>query len=106
MDITQINGTSNGKRGMNRDKKSYKWVKLKYSIRHVYLNMSINIDSFQEFYLQNEYFLVGKSINEIYKEFTHYQFMQLCKKWVVYPCLSKKEIIDFYEKEMNNLIIE
>jgi hypothetical protein len=93
---------------MNRDEKlkTFKWIKLKHSIRFVYLSLPIEIDSFKKFYLQNEYFLEGKSINEIYKEFIHYQFIQLCKKWMVYPCLSKKEILDFYEEEMNNLLIE
>jgi hypothetical protein len=57
-------------------------------------------------YFQDEYFLDGKSINEISKEFPYYQFIQLYKKWVVYPCLSKKEIIDFYGEEMNNLIVK
>jgi hypothetical protein len=85
---------------MNRDEKlkTFKWIKLKHSIRFVYLSLPVKIDSFKEFYFQNEY--------EIYKEFTRYQFIQLCKKWMVYPCLSKKEIIDFYEEEMNNLLIE
>ncbi|MEN9914482.1 MAG: hypothetical protein RL528_1237, partial [Bacteroidota bacterium] len=27
-------------------------------------------------------------------------------KWMVYPCLSKKEILDFYEEEMKMLVIE
>ena len=40
------------------------------------------------------------------KEFMQYEFIQLCKKCMVYPSLSKKEIIDFYEEEMNNLLIE
>jgi hypothetical protein len=61
---------------------------------------------FDVLYFQYEYFLDGKSINEIYKEFTYFQFIELSKKWMVYPCLSKKKILDFYEEEMNNLLIE
>ena len=92
---------------MNRDEKlkTFKWIKLKHSIRFVYLNLPFDIDSFKEFYLQNQYFLDGKAPSEIHKEFIHYQFIQLCKKWMVYPCLNKQEIIDFYEEEMNRLII-
>ena len=92
---------------MNRDEKlkTFKWIKLKHSIRFVYLNLPFDIDSFKEFYLQNQYFLDGRTLEEMYKEFTYFQFFDLCKKWMVYPCLNKKEIIDFYEEEMKRLII-
>ena len=92
---------------MNRDDKlkTFKWIKLKHSIRFVYLNLPFDIDSFKEFYLQNQYFLDGRTLEEMYKEFTYFQFINLCKKWMVYPCLNKQEIIDFYEEEMKRLII-
>ena len=92
---------------MNRDEKlkTFKWIKLKHSIRFVYLNLPFDIDSFKEFYLQNQYFLDGRTLEEMYKEFTYFQFIDLCRKWMVYPCLSKKEIIDFYEEEMKMLMI-
>ena len=72
----------------------------------VILSLPFEIDSFKEFYFKNECFLDGKSINEIYKEFNYFQFIELSKKWMVYPCLSKKEILDFYEEEMKMLVIE
>lgn len=92
---------------MNRDEKlkTFKWIKLKHSIRFVYLNLPFDIDSFKEFYLQNQYFLDGRTLEEMYKEFTYFQFIDLCKKWMVYPSLNKQEIIDFYEEEMMRLII-
>jgi hypothetical protein len=92
---------------MNRDEKlkTFKWIKLKHSIRFVYLNLPFDIDSFKEFYLQNQYFLDGRTLEEMHKEFTYFQFIDLCRKWMVYPCLSKKEIIDFYEEEMKMLMI-
>ena len=71
----------------------------------VILSLPFEIDSFKEFYFQKECFLDGKSIIEIYKEFTYFQFIELSKKWMVYPCLSKKKILDFYEEEMKMLII-
>jgi hypothetical protein len=92
---------------MNRDEKlkTFKWIKLKHSIRFVYLNLPFDIDSFKQFYLQNQYFLDGRTLEEMYKEFTYFQFIDLCRKWMVYPCLSKKEIIDFFEEEMKRLVI-
>jgi len=93
---------------MNRDEKlkTFKWIKLKHSIRFIYLNLTFDIDSFKEFYLQNQYFLDGRTLEEMYKEFTYFQFIDLCKKWMVYPCLNKQEIIDFYDSEMGKLINE
>jgi hypothetical protein len=91
---------------MKRDEKlkTFKWIKLKHSIRFVYLNIPLEIDSFKNFYFQNQYFLDGMTPSEIHQEFIHYQFIQLCKKWLVYPYITKKEILDFYEKEMDLLL--
>jgi hypothetical protein len=93
---------------MNRDEKlkTFKVVKLKYSIRFVYLNLPFEIDSFKEFYIQNQYFLEDLTSSEIYNEFVNYHFIQLCKKWLIYPTLNKKEILEYFESEMKTLLME
>ena len=93
---------------MNRDDKlrMFKLIKLKHSIRFVYLNLTINIDSFKEFYIQNHFFLNEKSPAEVHRAFTHYHFIELCKKWMIYPCLSQQEILCFFESEMKEIKIE
>jgi len=92
---------------MNREEKlkTFRFMKLKHSIRYVYLNLPLQIESFKEFHLQNQYFLDGKTLNEMHQDFIHFNIIELSKKWMVYPCLSKKEILDFYEEEMKMLII-
>jgi hypothetical protein len=72
----------------------------------VILSLPFEIDSFREFYLQNQYFLDGETLNEIRKDFIQFNIIQLSKKWMVYPCLSQQEIIDIYGEEMNDLIVE
>ncbi len=42
----------------------------------------------------------------MHPDFIHFNIIELSKKWMVYPCLSKKEILDFYDEEMKMLIIE
>lgn len=93
---------------MNREEKlkTFRFMKLKHSIRYVYLNLPLQIDSFREFYLQNQYFLDGKTLNEMHQDFIHFNIIELSIKWMVYPCLSKKEILDFFETEMDKLINE
>jgi len=72
----------------------------------VYLNLPLEINSFKDFHLQNQYFLDGKTLNEMHQDFIHFNIIELSKKWMVYPCLSKKEILDFYEEEMRVLTRE
>jgi hypothetical protein len=42
----------------------------------------------------------------MHQDFIHFNIIELSKKWMVYPCLSKKEILDFYEEEMRGLTRE
>ena len=41
----------------------------------------------------------------MHQDFIHFNIIELSIKWMVYPCLSKKEILDFYEEEMKMLVI-
>ena len=42
----------------------------------------------------------------MHQDFIHFNIIEPYKKWMIHPCLSKKEILDFYEAEMKMLIIE